>query len=147
MEPGTWMPQEWGASGNRLLFTVVAEFTNEVPLLASIQRDDFFEGPAGVKKLNVVEAWLAPSGAGSAAIGRRPVQVKPTAGYKILRGAGPSGTDILRFYVELEEELHHHHAAAAAGGAEKEAAAAAEDDDVYTPISMTGTAPETYPAR
>jgi len=76
-EPGTWMPPAWGASGDRLLFEVVVDFTGEDlnsnpskkataddAITASAggvagEYDDFLQGPGGSKRLNVVDAWVS----------------------------------------------------------------------------------------
>ena len=97
-EPGTWMPPSWGASGERLRFTVVVDFL-DMPLH---DRDDFFEGAAGAMKLRVLDAWIGPTFDDSYH-GQRKLRVNPTGGYKIVRGAGPSGTDVFRFFIEAEE--------------------------------------------
>jgi hypothetical protein len=100
-EPATWMPATWGKSGDRLRFSVVVDLTDE-PLY---ERDEFFQGVAGAKILQVVEAWVAPTGVGAASRGRRPIAVQQTGGYKVLAGKGPAGTDIVRIYVELTEQV------------------------------------------
>jgi hypothetical protein len=102
-ESGTWMPNDWGNSGDRLLFHVVIDFTDDILK----EREDFFHGStaAGAKVLNVKEAWVVPVGVGTESRGRQPVRVKSTGGYKVLPGQGPLGTDIVRFYVELEEDV------------------------------------------
>ena len=92
------MPPVWGASGERLRFTVVVDLLED-PLN---DREDFFEGMAGSKKLRVREAWLGPT-FDSSYHGRRELKVAPTGGYKVVRGAGPLGTDVFRFYIEVQE--------------------------------------------
>jgi len=101
-EPNTWMPAKWARSGERLLFHCVVDLTEE-PLY---ERDDFFQGIAGAKVLQVVEAWVVPTGVGAASRGRRPISVKETGGYKVVPEKGPMGTDVLRLYIELQEEVH-----------------------------------------
>jgi hypothetical protein len=100
-ERGTWMTEKWGASGDRLLFQVVVDLTEE-PLY---ERDEFFQGVAGQKKLEIVEAWVFSTGVGAASRGRQPVAVKSQGGYKVLPGKGPAGTDILRLYIELTDKV------------------------------------------
>jgi hypothetical protein len=100
-ERGTWMTEKWGASGDRLLFQVVVDLTEE-PLY---ERDEFFQGVAGQKKLEIVEAWCFSTGVGAASRGRQPVAIKPQGGYKVLPGKGPAGTDILRLYIELTDKV------------------------------------------
>jgi hypothetical protein len=96
-EQGTWMPASWAASGDRLRFQVLCDFTSK-PLY---EREEFFQGVAGAKVLRVVNAWTLPCGR----LGRQPVSVKPTGGYKVVPGQGPLGTDVVRLYVELTEPL------------------------------------------
>jgi hypothetical protein len=98
-EGGTWMPAQWGASGERLIFQAVVDFTSE-PLE---QDDEFLEGKG--QKLDVVKAFVIPTGVGQESVGRRPVKVKSTGGFKVLKGRGPFGSDIVRFYLELEEDV------------------------------------------
>lgn len=92
------MPPAWGASGERLRFTVVVDLSDEI----LFDREDFFEGMAGARKLRVLEAWLGPT-FDSSHHGRRRLRVKPTGGYKVVHGAGPLRTDVFRFYLEVEE--------------------------------------------
>jgi hypothetical protein len=66
--------------------------------------------------LNVVDAFVVPTGVGSASRGRRPIKVKPTGGYRVVSGQGPAGTDVVRLYIELEEPVQ-----------------AVEGSDVYCP--------------
>jgi DNA-binding transcriptional MerR regulator len=96
-ETGTWMPAGWGASGKRLCFQVVADLSSD-PLYDT---EDFFHGSSGGKVLNVKDAFVLPHGN----VGRRPVKVKSTGGYKVVAGQGPMGTDVVRMYVELEEAI------------------------------------------
>jgi len=121
-EPGTWMPATWGKSGDRVRFQVVVDFTDET----YYQREDFFQGfatttttaPAtagsttlsssvvGAKVLKVVQAFVIPTGVGSQSTGRIPIQVQPTGAYKVLKGQGPMGTDIVRLFIDLLQEVH-----------------------------------------
>jgi hypothetical protein len=102
-EQGTWMPSTWGISGERLLFHVEFDFTSE-PLY---ERDDFFQSTIGTtKRIDVVNAFIIPRGVGTHSIGRRPVPCKSTGGYKVCCGQGPMGTDIVRLYIELTEDLY-----------------------------------------
>lgn len=101
-EQGTWMPPEWGASGDRLRFQVVLDFTPEV---WATSEDFFMASSAPTKVCKVVDGFVYPSGVGSHSIGRQPLPVKATGVYQVARGQGPSGTDILRFYITLEEEV------------------------------------------
>lgn len=110
-EPGTWMPPSWGASGERLRFTAVIDLLDK----PWRDRDDFFEGHDGAKQLRVLEAWIGPTFDDSYH-GRRDLRVKPVGAHKVIRGAGPSGTDVFRFFIECEESFR-----------------AAPDSDVYCP--------------
>lgn len=100
-EQGTWMQKDWGASGDRLLFELVIDFTSD----PSYQRDEFFQSVANVKELDVVEAWVFPTGVGQDSVGRRPIKVKDVGAYRVLQGQGPMGTDIVRMYFDLEEDV------------------------------------------
>jgi hypothetical protein len=100
-ERGTWMNDQWGKSGDSLRFQVTVDLTEE----PSYERDDFFQGVAGAKVLEIVEAWVVPTGVGAASRGRQPIKVEPVGAYKVLPGKGPAGTDILRLYIELLEKV------------------------------------------
>jgi hypothetical protein len=68
------------------------------------ETDELLQGSAG-RLLVVKEAWI---GASSWTEGRqKPVRIKPTGGWKVLPGQGPKGIDILRFYIDVEEEICH----------------------------------------
>ncbi|KAL3823590.1 hypothetical protein ACHAXA_005571 [Cyclostephanos tholiformis] len=92
-EPGTWMPAEWGRSGKRINLSFVAEFAPSI----SYDRDDMV--------LRVVDgiATLGPS----VSEGRRSYAVRD-GGWRVARGEGPMGTDILRFYVEVVDDRIMH---------------------------------------
>jgi hypothetical protein len=100
-ERGTWMPDEWGKSGDSLRFQVTVDLTEE----PSYERDDFFLDVTGAKVLEIVEAWIIPTGVGAASRGRQPIKVEPLGAYKVMAGKGPAGTDILRLYIELPEKV------------------------------------------
>jgi hypothetical protein len=102
-EQGTWMPPDWGASGDRLLLQVTVDFTDGA---LPHDRDEFFQGPAGCRVLRVVEGHLVPRGVGTASVGQRPLPVRRLGGYKVCPGQGPLGTDIVRMFVELERDVH-----------------------------------------
>lgn len=93
------MPKEWGISGQRLRFQVVFDLTKE-PLS---EQDGFLnsnnENQGKIAK--IAEAFVFPHGA----FGRMPLKTKATGGYQVIPGGGPVGTDIVRLYLELEEEL------------------------------------------
>lgn len=101
-ETGTWMPATWGVSGDRLLFQVDIDFTSE-PLHSN---DDFLQSTTGTKRLDIVEAFLIPRGVGTHSVGRRPLPCKATGGYKVCRGQGPLGTDLVRLYIDLTEDVY-----------------------------------------
>lgn len=126
-EYGTWMPPEWGASGSRLRFQVVLDFTNET----TSSTDDFFTllgavagsantgGAASstattttttgalVKKCRIVEAFCYPHGVGSSSIGRRTLPVAPEGVFQVVQGQGPAGTDLVRFYIQLYQPISY----------------------------------------
>ncbi len=100
-EPGTWMPKEWGKSGQRLSLSFTADFSTS----QLFERDSFFQGGyANAKVLRIVndEITLGPS----ISEGQRVIQVK-NGGWQVTRGDGPLGTDLLRFYIEVNEEISH----------------------------------------
>ncbi len=100
-EPGTWMPSTWGKSGSRINVSFVINFTSS----QLYERDDFLRGSyAGCKVLHVVnnQATLGPTIAEGAKI--HPAK---DGGWRIMKGEGPMGTDLLRFYIELEERIAH----------------------------------------
>jgi hypothetical protein len=100
-EPGTWMPPGWGASGSRLYFEIVVDFLDDPSLE---ERDEFFLGRAGCKKLRVLDAWMFPTGTGTDSRGRRAIQVSEHGTYKVLPGQGPRGTDIVRFCLDVADD-------------------------------------------
>ncbi|GAX11898.1 hypothetical protein FisN_17Lh193 [Fistulifera solaris] len=101
-EKGTWMPPEWGASGDRLRFQVVLDFTPEFTATS----DEFFmASSAPTKVCKVVDGFVFPSGVGSHSVGRQALPADATGIYQVARGQGPAGTDILRFYITLDEDL------------------------------------------
>ncbi len=100
-EPGTWMPKEWGKSGQRLSLSFTADFSTS----QLFERDSFFQGGyANAKVLRIVndEITLGPS----ISEGQRVIQAK-NGGWQVTRGDGPLGTDLLRFYIEVNEEITH----------------------------------------
>lgn len=105
-ERGTWMPKDWGVSGDRLLFQCTVQFTNE-SLSSSIQQyqDEFFHGSTNAKQLLVQDAFIIPRGVGDASVGRRPLPVQTIGAYKVCPNQGPYGTDIVRFYIELTDRV------------------------------------------
>jgi hypothetical protein len=99
-EQGTWMPKTWGISGERLLMNLEMEFSPEL----MYEREDFLNGVSGAKLLKVVhnELTLTPS----MKEGSRRIRVK-NGGWRVALGEGPLGTDVLRFYLELQEQARH----------------------------------------
>lgn len=108
-EPGTWMPTEWGASGERLYLQLELEFSSEALMetfsdAKHFPGDDFLNGRSNTKLLKVVhnEASLSPT----LKEGARKVRVQ-NGGWRVAPYEGPMGTTVLRFYVELEEQVAH----------------------------------------
>jgi hypothetical protein len=108
-EKSTWMPQTWGASGDRLLFQTTVTFTSDQYTGVT---DEFFQQesgtqqtPALLKKLIVEEGFVIPRGVGIQSVGRRPLPAKREGGYMVCPNQGPAGTDIVRFFLELTENV------------------------------------------
>lgn len=99
-EPGTWMPKDWGVSGDRLRMHLEMEFSAE----QLYEREEFLNGISGARVLNVIheEAHIAPS----MREGGRSVRVK-SGGWRVAPSEGPMGTNVLRFYFDLEEKTQH----------------------------------------
>lgn len=97
-ERGTWMPEDWGVSGERLLLSLELEFTDN----QLFEREDFLGsiGDAKVCKVRNNELILSPS----ITEGRRTIKVKD-GGWRVVKGAGPKGTDLLRFYIETYQDI------------------------------------------
>lgn len=97
---GTWMPKTWGISGERLLLNLEIDFLPD----QLYEREEFLNGMGGAKVLEVVhgELTMGPS----MTEGARKVSTK-SGGWRVAQGEGPMGTDLLRFYIELEEEVRH----------------------------------------
>lgn len=100
-EPGTWMPKDWGKSGQRLNLSFVADFTPS----QLFDRDDFFRGGYTNAKILHVESNQITLGP-SISEGQRTYKVK-NGGWQVTRGDGPMGTDLLRFFIEVDEEITH----------------------------------------
>lgn len=96
-EPGTWMPADWGVSGQRLNLQLEIQFRGEYV----VDREDFL-GDRGGKRVHVIQndGVFGPGLETSA----KHVRFGDGA-WTISRGEGPAGTDLLRFYVELEERV------------------------------------------
>jgi hypothetical protein len=98
-DPGTWMPKTWGASGNRMLLNL--ELCFEADQL--YDREEFLEGVGNAKVCRVVhhELNIAPT----MTEGIKRVFTLKDGGWRIVKGAGPLGTDVLRFFIETETEI------------------------------------------
>jgi len=99
-EPGTWMPKTWGVSGQRLNLSFTAEFAPS----QLFDRDDFLRGGySNAKIFHVIDnkVTLGPS----ISEGQRVYNVRD-GGWQVTRGDGPMGTDMLRFYIEIDEEIN-----------------------------------------
>ena len=97
-EPGTWMPSDWGVSGQRLMLQLQIQFRDDYVVGS---RESFLGDRGGslvhvVQNDGVVGPTLSQSG--------KHVRFKDGA-WTISRGEGPAGTDLLRFYIELEEKV------------------------------------------
>lgn len=94
------MPKDWGKSGQRINISFIAEFTPS----QLYDRDDFLSGGyTNAKILHVIdnEIKLGPS----ISEGQRVYKVKD-GGWQVTRG-GPMGTDLLRFFIEVDEQIEH----------------------------------------
>lgn len=97
-EMGTWMPKDWGISGERLKIDLEIEFTDE----QLYEREEFL-GSMGDAKVAVVRGGkikLSPS----LTEGVREISVK-NGGWRVSKGNGPMGTNLLRFYIETDEKI------------------------------------------
>jgi len=95
------MPKEWSKDGQRLNVSFDVEFTPS----QLFERDDFLRGGyANAKVLHVIEneIKLGPS----ISEGQRVYKVKD-GGWQVTKGDGPMGTDLLRFYIEVDEKIKH----------------------------------------
>lgn len=99
-EPGTWMPKTWGESGDRLLLNLAIEFTDE----ELGDREEFLNGVGGTKALKVVDSELTVGP--SLTEGSRTLKVK-NGGWRVATEEGAAGTDLLRFYFEIDEVAQH----------------------------------------
>jgi len=99
-EPGTWMPKTWGVSGERLLINFEAVFTDD----QLYEREDFLGSVGNARVLKVLnnEITLGPS----VTEGSHTYKVKG-GGWRVAKGQGPNGTDLLRFYIEIDSEVRH----------------------------------------
>lgn len=92
------MPKDWGVSGDRMLLNLEIKFTDE----QLYDREDFLGSIGGTRLLKVYnnELTVAPT----IVEGARKVKVL-NGGWRVAPGAGPMNTDLLRFYIEIEEQL------------------------------------------
>ena len=97
-ERGTWMPEAWGQSGQRLNVQLEIQFCSDY---VTSDREDFL-GDRGGNLVRVVDndGMFGPSMSESA----KRVRFRDGA-WAIAWGEGPAGSDLLRLYVELEERV------------------------------------------
>mmetsp|Transcript_7818 Transcript_7818/g.11244 ORF Transcript_7818/g.11244 Transcript_7818/m.11244 type:complete len:490 (+) Transcript_7818:214-1683(+) len=98
----TTMPKTWGISGERLLLSMELEFADE-PLLQT--SDEFLNGNQGAKVLKVLQNQQGTLGP-ALHEGSKNFQVE-NGGWRIAKGEGPLGTDIVRFFVNVPSEVSH----------------------------------------
>lgn len=99
-ERGTWMPKTWGVSGDRLRAVFEINFTSE----QLYDREEFLGSIGGSKKCHIRNDSITLSP--SLTEGSRKVPIaKGVGGWKISKGEGPLGTDLLRFFIELDEQM------------------------------------------
>jgi len=99
-EPGTWMPKTWGISGERLLLNLEVCFDPK----QNYEHEDSMGNVDRFKLCRVIDskATLGPS----VKEGSKDFRVKD-GGWGIAKGGGPAGTDLLKFFVEIEEKVLH----------------------------------------
>jgi len=99
-EPGTWMPKTWGISGERLLINLEVCFTKD----RLYEREDFLGSDENARICHVIDqqCMVGPT----MSEGSRTFVVKD-GGYRICKNDGPLGTDLLRFYVDVQEVIQH----------------------------------------
>lgn len=92
------MPKDWGISGERLILNLDITFTDK----QLYEREEFLGSMGGAKILKVKnnESTLSPT----ITQGSRNIKVLD-GGWRIAQGSGPMNTDLLRFYVEIEEQI------------------------------------------
>lgn len=94
------MPKDWGISGERLLINFQINFTGD----QLYTRDDFLGGLGGARILNITDNQMTLSP--SVREGIKTIRALE-GGWRVAKGQGPQGTDILRFYLEVEERISH----------------------------------------
>jgi hypothetical protein len=97
-EPGTWMPKDWGVSGSRLKIDFEFEFSDR----QLYEREDFLGSMGDAKIVSVKDSKMVLSP--SITEGTKEIAVKD-GGWRVSKGKGPMGSDLLRFYVEIDEEV------------------------------------------
>lgn len=100
-EKGTWMPNTWGASGDRLLLNLELRLDSDpMPTRDALYGDAQKFSTAAIVNGDVT---LGPSrGEGS-----RLISVRPRGGWRVARGEGPGGSDVLRLYLDVDEDVRH----------------------------------------
>lgn len=93
------MPKTWGVSGERLLINAEVDFTSE----QLYEREEFLNGITNARQLEVHHVDLGPTLSEDS----RHVKFKDTGGWRVARGEGPMGTDVLRFYIDILEDVRH----------------------------------------
>jgi len=93
------MPKTWGVSGDRMLLSFDLNFTSS---RYNNGFESFLEGVAGAKHATVVGnvMHVGPTRTEN----EKSISIKD-GGWRIVRGKGPSGADVMRFFVELEEKV------------------------------------------
>jgi hypothetical protein len=111
-EHGTWMPEEWGKSGDKLRCQLVVDFSSEKSLSSDGADEEFFHTTTTTtaaavrqKQLIVREAWILPHGVGADSVGQRPLPVEVRGAYMVAMGQGPCGTHVVRFYLTVEQDV------------------------------------------
>ena len=92
------MPKDWGVSGNRLKIDLEFEFSDK----QLYEREEFLGSMGDAKILSVKDNQMVLSP--SLTEGTRTIPVK-NGGWRVCKGKGPMGTDLLRFYVETDETV------------------------------------------
>lgn len=96
------MPKTWGVSGDRLRATFEINFTQN----QLYEREEFLGGIGGSKQIEILNKCVTMSP--SLSEGSRDIPIKKgSGGWRVSKGDGPLGTDLLRFYIDLEQEMSH----------------------------------------
>lgn len=94
------MPKDWGISGERLRLNLDIQFSGN----QLYGREEFLGGVGGAKELIVKDEVITLSP--SLTEGSRNFKCK-SGGWRVCESDGPLGTNILRFYIEIEENIKH----------------------------------------